>query len=212
MKKINYYDVGTSYLNSVDLSKGKPSLLLHVCCAPCATYPLQLLEKFFNITIFYENSNIYPQKEYLIRVNELRQYLIDNHPSINLIEPKYDYAIFNEKIKIRKDDKEGGPRCKLCFYERLNTSFKYAHENNFDYFTTALTISSLKDAKSVNRIGLILEKRYPGTVFIPHDFKKKKGQEIAIRLSRENNLYRQTYCGCAYSYNEMLIRKKQADL
>ena len=103
------------------------------------------------------------------------------------------------KIAVRRSDLEGGPRCRYCFYLRLQASFAYAQQYGFAFFTTALTISRKKDAQAINRIGLILQKRYPLTCFLPHDFKKEKGQDKAVALARENNLYRQTYCGCAFS-------------
>lgn len=199
MIKINYYEIGQKTLDSLGKQQQKPTLLLHVCCAPCATYPLELLEPYFTITIYYENSNIYPYDEYQKRYQELQHYLAKNHPSIHLIQPPYRNKEFMRTLALRARDNEGGPRCRYCYFLRLQASYQYAYLNGFDYMTTALTISRKKDAQAINRIGLILQKSYKTTTFLAHDFKKNKGQDRAIALAKEHELYRQSYCGCLYS-------------
>lgn len=207
MIKINYYQMGCQQLEKVAEATTKPRLLLHVCCAPCTTYPLALLTTFFDVTLYYENSNIFPLGEYQMRLDELTSYVQNKHPNVALVVPAYENKLFMQKLALRKNDQEGGPRCRFCFYLRLDASYQYASEQGFDYFTTALTISRKKDAQAINRIGLILQKRYPHTLFLPHDFKKNKGQEKAVTMSKENELYRQTYCGCAYSIPQIINKK-----
>ena len=126
--------------------------------------------------------------------------------SIQLVAPPYLNEEFNDILSIRKEDKEGYARCRLCFYLRMDESYHYAHENGFDYFTTALTISRQKNEQAINRIGLVLQQRYPNTLFLAHDFKKQKGIDRAVELGNLYHLYKQDYCGCLYSFQNKKIK------
>ena len=202
MKYIHYYQQGWAMMQKINRQAPLPTLLLHVCCAPCATYPLEYLISYFQVSIYYENSNIYPHQEYQRRLLELQSYVNQLHPDVKVIVPPYEPDAFLKKLSIRKDDKEGKARCKLCFYLRMDASFAYADQHGFDYFATALTISRQKDEQAINRIGFVLQKRYPNTIYLPHDFKKKQGIDRTVSLSKQHQLYRQDYCGCFYSYQQ----------
>ena len=203
---MNSYQIGKRTLLEIERSQTRPSLLLHACCAPCSTFPLKLLHQYFDITIFFNNSNIYPSDEYFRRLDELKKYILiferENNCSIPLIETPYIGEEYEKYISIRKDDPEKGPRCKLCFVTRLKEAYQYAHDNKFDYFTTVMTISRQKDEQALNKIGTVLQEFYPNTKFLVHNFKKKGGQEERDALVRKYNLYNQTYCGCKFSINE----------
>ncbi len=188
----------------------KPSLLLHACCGPCSSYVLEYLSKFFQITVFYYNPNIYPQAEYERRLNELKK-LYEKFPpvlegNVKLVEAEYIPDQFYDGIEIKKNpelaqEAEKGERCRRCYKLRLERSFAYAQKNNFDYFCTTLSISPFKDAQKINDIGAELEGVSPKWLF--SDFKKKNGFKRSLELSEEYGMYRQTYCGCVYSLQNL---------
>ena len=179
-----------------------PTLFLHICCAPCSSYVLEYLSAFFRITVFYYNPNIYPAEEYEKRVEEQKN-LIERLPSvypIEFVEGAYDKERFYEMARGLEQVSEGGERCFRCYELRLRETARLAAERGFDYFTTTLTISPLKNAAKLNEIGGLLGEEYQ-TVWLPSDFKKKNGYKRSIELSKEYNLYRQDYCGCVFSVN-----------
>lgn len=189
-------------------NRGK-RLFLHSCCAPCSSYVLEYLRKFFAITVFYYNPNITEQEEYFKRVEEqkrlLREFnrqledvnLTEAYP-IEVIEGDYQRELFFDSVKGLENCKEGGERCFVCYELRLQETAKRAKELQADYFTTTLTISPLKNAAKLNEIGERLAQEY-SVPFLPSDFKKKNGYQRSIELSKEYDLYRQDYCGCIYS-------------
>ena len=177
-----------------------PKLLLHVCCAPCSSYCLEYLSEYFEITVFYFNPNISIKEEYEHRLNEEKRYISlkeFKHP-IKITESRYDPQEFFAAVKGLEREPEGGLRCRECFKLRLEESAKKAKELGFDYFTTTLTISPLKNAELLNEIGAQMGVKY-GVSWLYSDFKKKEGYKRSIELSREYDLYRQNYCGCVFS-------------
>ena len=197
---MNYQIVLDNTLKVIVESGKRPTLLLHVCCAPCYSYVLEYLNKYFDITVFYYNPNISSVDEYNKRLNEEKRFVVE-YPfdnDIKVVNGEYDNDKFEEIIKGLENEKEGGARCFKCYRLRLEESAKYAKENNFDYFTTTLTISPYKNANKLNEIGKELEELY-GIKYLYSDFKKKNGYKRSIELSHEYNLYRQDYCGCVYS-------------
>lgn len=177
----------------------KPKLLLHVCCAPCSSYVLTYLCDYFDITILYYNPNISPIEEYEKRLNEAKRLIKElNKDNIHIMECEYDNTEFEKIAKGLEDAPEGGIRCRKCYKLRIEKAAKYAKENNFDYFTTTLTISPLKNSQVLNQIGKELEEKY-NVKYLYSDFKKKEGYKTSIILSKKYNLYRQNYCGCIYS-------------
>lgn len=176
----------------------KPTLLLHACCAPCSSYCIEYLHEHFNITLFFYNPNIFPSDEYSHRVNELKRLVSEMGLHIPVLETENDTQSFYEIAKGKEEVKEGGARCFDCYRLRLEKTAALAKEKGFDYFTTTLSISPLKNAKKLREIGLELEERY-GVKNLPSDFKKKEGYKRSIELSKKHNLYRQNYCGCEFS-------------
>lgn len=182
----------------------KPSLLIHSCCAPCSSYVLEYLSKYFNITLFFYNPNISPKPEFEYRVSELER-LVGEMPldgNISIIVPGYNDREFYDTVKGFEHIPEGGERCFRCYKLRLAEAFKYAKENDFEYFTTTLSISPYKNAEKLNQIGERLAEEYGCVKWLPSDFKKKNGYKRSIELSKEYNLYRQDYCGCVFSKAE----------
>ena len=177
-----------------------PSLLLHACCAPCSSYVLEYLNEFFRITVFYYNPNITSRDEYARRVQELKR-LTGEMPFVNpvsVIEGSYDPERFFSISRGLEKVPEGGERCFRCYRLRLEESARAAKEGGYDYFTTTLTISPLKNACKLNEIGEELSREY-GVAWLPSDFKKKNGYKRSVELSAEYGLYRQNYCGCVFS-------------
>lgn len=179
----------------------RKKLLLHVCCGPCSVYPLILLDKYFDITIYYTNDNIYPNSEYQKRLGELERYLkmIEDEHYIKLVIPESHQADFLKAISKYKDDQEGYRRCVKCYGLRMREPFKYAKSHHFDYCTTVMSISNHKNANYINELGKKLEQEY-GIKFLISDFKKDGGIEKNNELNSKLDLYHQSYCGCLYSY------------
>ncbi len=186
-----------------------PRLLLHSCCAPCSSYCMEYLRKYFRITVFYYNPNITEQEEYRKRVQEeIRLIEAYNRQAekgepggpakIEILEGDYEPSRFLDMAKGLEDCREGGARCFQCYGLRLRESAETAKKLGFDYFVTTLTISPLKNAAKLNEIGEKLAVEY-GVRWLPSDFKKRGGYQRSIELSKEYDLYRQNYCGCVFS-------------
>jgi epoxyqueuosine reductase len=174
----------------------KPKLLLHVCCATCGAYVLELLKNDYQVTAYYYNPNIYPVEEYEKRFLEIQKYCQKNQ--IPFIEEKPDQDEWFAKIKGFEQEPERGKRCWLCYDMRLAKTAEYAKNHGFQFFGTDLSISPHKDAKKLNEIGKKLEKTF-GLKYFEADFKKADGFKKAMAVSRQNEFYRQDYCGCIYS-------------
>lgn len=177
-----------------------PKLLLHACCAPCSSYCIEYLSNYFEITIYYYNPNIDKEEEYDYRYSELERFIKEfktKYP-VHLINAGYHKQDFINIAKGLENEPERGARCLKCYKLRLEKSYQYAKENNFDYITTTLTLSPHKNSKVINEIGEELEKIYQ-VPYLYSDFKKRDGYKRSIVLSHEYNLYRQDYCGCEYS-------------
>lgn len=188
------------HIEQIKNIENRPTLLLHVCCGVCSVFPIFYLDNYFDITIYYANSNIYPYEEYERRLNAVKQYLqiLDNE-NIKLIIPKYDNESFMKDLKKYDDHIEGGKRCIRCYTKRMQEAYKYASINNYDYFTTVMSISNRKNADYINMIGERLEKKYPNTKYLYADFKKGDGITKNEKMNKDLNLYHQNYCGCIYS-------------
>jgi len=178
----------------------KNKLLLHICCIDCGAYVLELLQKEYQITLFFYNPNVEPIEEYQKRLVETEK--IANKFNFKIIEADYDNTEWHELVRGHEMDPERGERCQICYRARLEKTVQYAKENNFDAFTTTLTISPHKDAFKINEIGSELEQKY-GVEFLTRDFKKQDGFKKSCQLSKELDLYRQEYCGCGYSLSRL---------
>ncbi len=200
MNKINYQKELDKIIEKNLADNKTPSLLLHVCCAPCSSYCLEYLSRYFNITVYYYNPNISEKEEYEYRLSEEKRLvsLMSFENPVKVIEGKYNPEEFFKAVKGFENEPEGGKRCENCFRLRLEASAKFAKEKKFDFFTTTLTISPLKNADKLNSIGVQLAEKH-GVKWLYSDFKKREGYKRSIILSKEYSLYRQNYCGCVFS-------------
>ncbi|MDD2435556.1 MAG: epoxyqueuosine reductase QueH [Bacilli bacterium] len=205
MKK-NYQIILEEELNKIMELDKKPTLLLHVCCAPCSTYVLEYLSNYFDITIFYYNPNIAPTQEYYKRLEETKRFISEFKDSkIKLIVGDYEDALYNQLILGLESEPEGGRRCLKCYSLRLEKTVEMALKHKFDYFTTTLSVSPYKDADVLNNIGQNLAHKYQ-VKYLFSDFKKKNGYQRSIELSQQYHLYRQDYCGCLFSIRKDDLR------
>lgn len=209
MNKRNYQKELDKVLERLGIEEAAPTLLLHSCCAPCSSYVLEYLSRYFQITVFYYNPNIWPETEYGERVKEQERLIAEMNREtdrmawpIRFISGEYRPETFYEAVRGLEKEPEGGARCTECFKLRLDAAARLAKEGNFDYFTTTLTISPLKDAERLNQIGEEAADRY-GVRFLNSDFKKKNGYRRSVELSSIHQLYRQNYCGCVFSRNNL---------
>ena len=228
------------------VSYKKPTLLLHACCGPCSSYVIEYLANIFDITIYYYNPNIHPKDEYFRRLEELKKFLkrfpdaVKNQ--VKLVVDEYNPEDYFTATNVRSEpelqtEPEKGERCRRCYQFRMKRAFEYACKNNFDWFTTTLSISPHKDSEKINVIGRELEEikfqkveesevsqeekqktndslnTSPHTKFLPSDFKKKGGFLRSTQLSDEYGLWRQDYCGCVYSQKSSFsMRNGKKDL
>ncbi len=189
------------YLQANTNSPSLKTLLIHSCCGPCSSAVLEKLSKCFNITIYFYNPNIDTYDEFDKRYDEQKRLIEEMGLNINVIKGNYDENSFLNAIKGLESLGERSIRCYNCYYERLYASAIYAKENNFDYFTTTLSISPYKNSNWINEIGLKLEKEV-NVNFLYSNFKLEDGYKRSIELSKIHNLYRQDYCGCKFSKKE----------
>ena len=232
--RINYDRLMQQEIEKLRGEDEAPRLLLHACCAPCSSACLERLWQDFRVTVFYYNPNIDDEQEYRRRAEEekrligelnrrIREQAFDElrmtpdgemfsvngnrvsapHP-IGILEGEYRPEDFREAVRGLEAEPEGGARCSRCFVLRLMETARVAAHNRFDYFTTSLTISPLKDAELLNRIGRRAGEAHRVS-FLPSDFKKRDGYRRSVELSRLFGLYRQNYCGCGFSKNEELF-------
>ena len=222
----NYSKALEKEIERIDREGTVPTLLLHSCCAPCSSYVMEYLREHFAITVFYYNPNITAGEEYRYRLAEEKRLIeaynkqVDEQDfdgmhstsrahKIAILEAPYDPERYLSLVKGYEDCPEGGDRCSICFEMRLRESAKVAREGGFDFFTTTLTISPLKNAQKLNQIGEAVGREY-GVKFLPSDFKKKNGYKRSIELSREFGLYRQNFCGCAFSKRDAINKENKA--
>ena len=211
-RKVNYQKILDKLLEELSREGRRPSLLLHSCCAPCSSYVLEYLSEYFDITVFYYNPNIYPQEEYAERVREQQRLIGAMHLAhpVHFLEGAYEPQRFYEMAEGYETCPEGGERCFKCYRLRLEEAARAAKDGGFDYFTTTLSISPLKNAGKLNEIGLELSEEW-GVPYLTSDFKKKNGYKRSVELSEVYGLYRQDYCGCVFSRAEAQKRRENSD-
>ncbi len=203
MNKVNYQLKMEEIIRNNCSETKVPSVLLHSCCAPCSSYCIECLAKYFAITVFYDNPNIYPEEEYWMRVKEQKRFIEQfptRHP-VAFLEGSYEPERFYEMAHGMEALPEGDRRCYACYELRLKDTAKQAKAGGFDYFTTTLSISPMKNASWLNEIGQRLEQEY-GISYLYSDFKKKNGYKRSTEISKEYEMYRQYYCGCVFSKNQ----------
>lgn len=211
MNKVNYQKELDKLIEKLEQSKEVPRLFLHSCCAPCSSYVLEYLSQYFEITVFYFNPNIAPEEEYRKRVEEQRR-LIEQLPAVYPIqfeEGRYVPEEFYSRVRGLEKEPEGGARCRVCFELRLEEAARLASESGYDYYTTTLSISPLKNAQVLAQVAVEMGEKW-GVRWLPSDFKKKEGYKRSIQLSAEYDLYRQNYCGCVFS--RRMAEKKEDNL
>ena len=200
MNPRNYQKELDRVLEGLEREAAVPRLLLHSCCAPCSSYVLEYLSRYFEITVLYYNPNIYPPEEFGRRLKEQQKLLADMefvHP-VRLVEGRFEPEVFYQAAKGLEQEPEGGKRCEACYELRLREAAREAAAGGFDWFATTLSISPLKSAQKLMEIGERLGREY-GVPYLPSDFKKKNGYKRSVELSAQYGLYRQNYCGCVYS-------------
>ena len=164
-----------------------------------AEYPWEVLGKIKDFIVALGNT--LSEEEYEKRVHEQQRLVNEMNLPIKVIDAGYDPQTFFDMAKGYEQEPEGGKRCYRCYKLRLDQAAKLAKEGGYDYFTTTLTISPLKNASWLNELGQKAGELL-GVEFLPSDFKKKGGYQRSIQLSKEYNLYRQNFCGCIFSKRE----------
>ena len=185
-------------ISEIQKTGTRPRLLLQVCCAPCSSYVFEYLAQTFEITAFFYNPNIAPEREFSFRLEELKRFLGEAGYSAEIECPEYEPREFLDAVRGMEELPEGGERCRVCYELRLRKTAEAAKVGGFDFFTTTLSISPYKNAAWLNEIGIRLGEEF-GVPYLRSDFKKKNGYKRSIELSRQFDLYRQDYCGCVYS-------------
>ena len=200
-KKINYNEIMKETIKNLS---GRKSLFLHSCCGPCSSAVIERLQKFFDITVFYYNPNIFPRAEYEKRKDEQKR-LIEKlnektENKISFVEGDYETQAFAQAICGFENFPEGSERCKNCYRFRLEKTAKIAVEKEFDFFSTTLSVSPHKNSSWINEILFEIEEELikKGEKLRPlyADFKKENGYLRSLELAKEFDLYRQSYCGC----------------
>ena len=181
--------------------KERPKLLLHACCGPCSTHTIALLNKYFDITVFYDNSNIDTLDEFNLRLEELKK-VITQFNDVKLVVNEYNPKTYYEAVMGDENLGEFSRRCYKCMALRMSNTYNYADENDFDFYTTTLSISPYKNSDWINEIGYRLASS-GNPMFLYSNFKKEEGYKNSIKMSVDLNLYRQHYCGCIFSKNEL---------
>ena len=193
MNKINYDAVMLRMLEGA----ADKRLLLHACCAPCASHGLSELAGKTHVTVYFYNPNLSDEAEFEKRKAELTR-LIGETGWADALGCAYAPEDFAQIAAGLEDAPEGGARCAQCFRLRLEHTAAAAKAGGYDMFATSLTLSPLKNAELINRIGMEVAARC-GVEYLPTDFKKRGGYLHSVRLSEQYSLYRQNYCGCVFS-------------
>jgi len=179
----------------------KPKLLLHACCGVCSAYVPELLIPEFEVTVFYENSNIYPQEEYFRRRDAAKT--MAEGFSLPFIEAEYSPDAWDAMTSGHAEDFERGPRCTLCISFRLDRTFAFAKLHGFLWVATTLSVSRRKSVSQINEVGQSLAAKYELS-FLGKDWKKQNGEKISQERAKAAGIYRQDYCGCRYSLKQRL--------
>lgn len=204
--KINYHKLMLDEIERMTSEEKRPKLLLHSCCAPCSSFVIEYLSTYFEMEVYFFNPNIHPKKEYLRRLDEQIRMVEEMGLTYQVIGPEHQSELFYQAVRGCERLGEGSERCVRCFDLRLEKAAEYAAAHGFEYFTTSLTISPMKNAAKLNELGEAAGLKY-GVKFLNSDFKKNNGYKRSIELSKQYDLYRQHYCGCAFSIKEQQERE-----
>ena len=194
--KVNYDRLMTEEIEKLKGEGKTPALVLHACCAPCASVATERLNGAFNIRLYFYNPNIDGEKEFSLREKEVMR--LAEKDGVNFTAEPFYPSEFYSAVKGFEGCHEGGERCLKCFYLRLKKTAEYAEKEGADYFSTTLTTGPKKNAEIINSIGFRVEKE-TGVKFLPCDFKKRGGFYRSVERCRIEGFYRQNYCGCVFS-------------
>ena len=174
-------------------------VLLHTCCAPCTTYPLQVLEaEGYRVFGFFYNPNIHPFQEYRRRLETVEHYA--DQVGLELIyRDEYDVVSFLRQVVFRESQ-----RCHYCYHLRLDATARLAKKSRMDGFTTTLLFSKMQNHELIRQVGEEVSQHH-SIPFLYRDL--RQGWQEGIQRSQELNLYRQEYCGCIYSEQERFLPK-----
>ena len=199
---MNPYSLKNFQRPQLKMPNGSKRLLMHSCCAPCAGEIMEAVAASdIDTTIFFYNPNIHPKEEYEIRKNENIRFA--EKLGFDFVDADYDKENWFERIKGLEDEPERGERCTICFDMRFERSALFAYENGFDVFATTLGISRWKDLNQINNSGLRAAKRYNSLTFWDYNWRKQGGSSRMLEISKNEQFYKQEYCGCVYSLRDM---------
>lgn len=203
MNKTNWQNEFQLKLNNFSKNNSVPKVLLHCCCAPCASGCIERLKEGAQVVLYFYNPNMCSIEEYEKRKQEI--YKLASFFSVEVICEEHLKEDFYYAVQGLENCPERGERCSACFHLRLSKTAQIARLKGFDYFATTLTLSPLKNAELINTIGQKIEKENKIN-YLPSDFKKKNGLLRSIELSKQLNLYRQNFCGCEFSKKSTFYR------
>lgn len=174
----------------------RKKLLFHTCCAPCSGFLVKRFSADYQVTVYFDNDNIYPKQEFSKRLAEAKKYF--ELQGIDFIATDYNHDKWLQKIKGLEAEPERGARCDACYWYRLRATAEYAARNGYDVFGTTLSISPHKKADIINQLGQKLAQQF-NLEFLAGDWKKQDGFKQAMVLSHQEGFYHQNYCGCEFS-------------
>ncbi len=174
----------------------RESVLLHLCCGPCATHSIEVLKRNYVPVLFWSDSNIHPRAEHDKRLDYAKK--VAAHHGLELFVDEYAHDHWLARIAGFEQEPEGGARCAVCFRFSFERSARFAANRKIPHFTTTLSISPYKDKEVIHRAGREAAAA-AGLNFLEIDFGADGGYRESIRLSKELGLYRQNYCGCEFS-------------
>ena len=173
-------------------------ILLHCCCGPCAIYPLKRLRTAgYQVHGYYYN-HIHPYTEWQLRLTTLKEYA-GSHELPLITDDRYRLVYFSRQTVYRETT-----RCSFCYHDRLTATAKIAKRGHFDAFTSTLLYSKFQKHELIQEIGVAVGKSV-GVQFFYEDF--RRGWQEGIAISREQQMYRQQYCGCIFSEGERYLGK-----
>ena len=191
-------------INKLQLPSGHKKLLLHSCCAPCSgDIMLRLQESGVDYTIYFYNPNIHPKQEYILRKEENLEFA--RKYNIPFIDDDYDTRNWFDRVKGQEWEPERGKRCSSCFDMRFYKTAEYASNNDFSLISSTLGISRWKDMNQINQSGLKAASQFNGIDYWTFNWRKNKGSENMIKISKKEKFYMQEYCGCVYSLRDTNI-------
>lgn len=181
-------------------------LLLHACCAPCSLAIVEcLLQNGIRPTLFFYNPNIFPEKEYLHRKEEIIRYA--ELQGIDCVDADYDHQQWLEDVCGLENEPERGARCLRCFYLRLKRGAEYAHEHGFSVVATTLATSRWKSLEQVSQAGRLAVEPFEDLVFWGENWRKGGLQQRRSELLQRYQFYNQNYCGCEFSKRDVMAKE-----